>query len=120
MDLDGDGHRDILSGSYSRMQQAMAGLFQVLYVNSDGKLDILVGDMTPLVSPANNVTDGEFKQKFADWDNSLGEAAKALNTLSNDPNKRNEAQERYQKVYNQRSEFMSEDRTGFVWIYLRK
>ena len=31
MDLDGDGHIDILSGSYSRMERSMAGLFQVLY-----------------------------------------------------------------------------------------
>lgn len=31
MDLNGDGRTDILSGSYSRMEQDMAGLFQVLY-----------------------------------------------------------------------------------------
>lgn len=36
MDLDEDGNLDLLSGSYSRMEQAMAGLFQVLYGNADG------------------------------------------------------------------------------------
>jgi hypothetical protein len=36
VDLDRDGRRDILSGSYSRMQNDMAGLFQVLYGNEDG------------------------------------------------------------------------------------
>ena len=30
MDINSDGHPDILSGSYSRMEQSMAGLFQVL------------------------------------------------------------------------------------------
>ena len=36
MDLDRDGRRDILSGSYSRMTNDMAGLFQVLYGKADG------------------------------------------------------------------------------------
>jgi hypothetical protein len=36
VDIDGDGHLDILSGSYSRMDKGMAGLFQVMYGNADG------------------------------------------------------------------------------------
>jgi FG-GAP-like repeat len=89
-------------------------------VNSDGKLDLLVGDMAPLVSPANGLTEGEFKKKFADWNKSIGEAASKLNSTADDENKRNAAQEHYQQLYQQRSEFMKEDRTGFVWLYLRK
>jgi FG-GAP-like repeat len=89
-------------------------------VNSDGKLDILVGDMTPLVSPADKLTEGEFKKRFADWNKSIGEAANQLNAAANDEKKRDKAQQHYQELYNQRSEFMKEDRTGFVWLYLRK
>jgi hypothetical protein len=89
-------------------------------VNSDGKLDILVGDLTTLLSPTDNVAEGEFKQKFADWQKSLTEASEAMNASGNDEKKQNEARERYQKLYAQRSEFMKEDRTGFVWLYLRK
>jgi hypothetical protein len=89
-------------------------------VNSDGKLDILVGDLATLLSPADKVAEGEFKQKFADWNKSLMEASKELNSSDNDPKKQNEARERYQKLYSQRSEFMKEDMTGFVWLYLRK
>lgn len=57
MDVNGDGQLDILSGSYSRQDRAMAGLFQVLHGKadgtfakpvalngSDGKLLILPGD----------------------------------------------------------------------------
>ena len=51
-------------------------------VNSDGKLDILVGDMAPLVSPADRLTEGEFKKRFADWNKSTGEAADATQCAS--------------------------------------
>ena len=30
------------------------------------------------------------------------------------------ARESFQKLYEQRSEFMKEDRTGFVWLYVQK
>ncbi|GAC1463960.1 MAG: hypothetical protein NVSMB9_02060 [Isosphaeraceae bacterium] len=89
-------------------------------VNSDGKLDILVGDSTTLLSPANNVAEGEFKQKFADWQKSLREASEAMNSSDKDAKKQNETRARFQKLYEQRNEFMKEDRTGFVWLYLRK
>ncbi len=36
MDLDGDGRNDILSGSYSRHDESMAGLFQVLWGEPGG------------------------------------------------------------------------------------
>jgi hypothetical protein len=88
--------------------------------NSDGKLDLLVGDLAPLISPVGNRTEGEFKKEFADWNKSIGEAARQLNSAVNDGKKREKAQQHYQELYNRRSEFMKEDRTGFVWLYLRK
>ena len=39
MDLNGDGHADILSGSYSRYEETMAGLFQVLWGNAEGEFN---------------------------------------------------------------------------------
>ena len=76
MDIDGDGHRDILSGSSSRMDRDMAGLFQVLYGKGDGtfrKAEVLKGtDGQPLIIPANN--DGQLTEKICtrpfavDWD----------------------------------------------------
>jgi FG-GAP-like repeat len=89
-------------------------------VNSDGKLDILVGDRVTLRSPADHVAEKDFKQKFDDWNKSLSEAITQMNATANDATKRNEAQQRYQELYQKRSEFMNEDMTGFVWLYLQK
>jgi hypothetical protein len=88
--------------------------------NSDGKLDILVGDTVTLISPADHLAEREFEKKFADWNKALTEASTQLNSGGNDEKKRTEAQQHYQKLYSQRSEFMKEDRTGFVWLFLRK
>jgi hypothetical protein len=89
-------------------------------VNSDGKLDILVGDRVTLISSADKVTESEFQRKLATWKKSLAKADKERNSQSNDPKKRDEAAQRYQTIYNQRREFMKEDETGFIWLYLRK
>lgn len=55
MELNGDGLIDVLSGSYSRQDEDMAGLFQVLYGKkggSFGKPEVLSGsDGQPLILP---------------------------------------------------------------------
>ena len=89
-------------------------------VNSDGKLDILVGDMVPLVSPADKVSESEFKRKLANWQQSVGEALKEKESAVDDPKKQEVATQRHQALYERRREFMKEDTTGFVWLYLRK
>src|SRR3954447_25963366 len=89
-------------------------------VNSDGKLDILVGDNAPLISPADGLSEEECKKRFAEWMKESREAAEKMNAADADQKKRQEAQQDYQRVYNRRSEFMKEERTGFVWLYLRK
>ena len=76
MDIDGDGHLDILSGSYSRMDKDMAGLFQVMYGRGDGtfrKAEVLKGtDGKPLIIPAQGdaqLTEKICTRPFAvDWD----------------------------------------------------
>jgi hypothetical protein len=89
-------------------------------VNGDGKLDLLVGDSVVLLAPAKGVSEEDFKKKFADWQKAVEKASRVLSSETADQAKRAKANEEFQKVYNQRNEFMKEERTGFVWLYLQK
>ena len=64
----------------------------------------------------------EFKKKHAAWLKAFEKAnqAQASSAETNDEAKQDKANEEFQKVYDQRNEFMKEEHTGFVWLYLRK
>jgi FG-GAP-like repeat len=89
-------------------------------VNGDGKLDLLVGDSVTLISPAKGLSTEEFKKKFADWQKAFNAASASFSSAGSDANAQTKAREEYQNVYNRRSEFMNEEMTGFVWLYLQK
>jgi hypothetical protein len=89
-------------------------------VNHDGKLDLLVGDSVTLIAPAKGLGKEEFKKKFSAWQQASNAAASALPSSGNDAKAQAKAREEYQKVWEGRTQFMSEERTGFVWLYMRK
>src|SRR5262249_977059 len=88
-------------------------------INGDGKLDLIVGDSVTLVSPANGLSDAEMQKKNAEWEQAFQKVRPALNAARDD-DARKKANEEYQKVYRKRSEFMRQEMTGFVWVYLQK
>lgn len=88
--------------------------------NGDGKLDLFVGDLVTLVSPAGNLTERELKEKFDAWNKDVAEASASTRAEGRSQKEQTAAMERLQKLYAARSEFMQEDRTGFVWVYVRK
>ena len=88
-------------------------------VNGDGKLDILVGDNITLVSIANGLSKKEYEEKLAKWKEDYAAANKAYNEAKDDDD-RKAAQKRSSEVYQERTEFMNQDRTGYVWLYQRK
>jgi FG-GAP-like repeat len=87
-------------------------------VNGDGKLDILVGDSVTLVSPAKGVSAEEFTKRHAAWKEEFKAASAALSSATGDG--RAKASAEYNQVYGRRAEFMHEEMTGFVWLYLQK
>jgi hypothetical protein len=86
--------------------------------NADGKLDILVGDNITLISLAKGVTKEEYPAKREKWQKALTAASEAMSKATGDDQQA--VRKRYSEVYQQRTEFMNEDRTGYVWVYLRK
>jgi FG-GAP-like repeat len=89
-------------------------------VNGDGKLDLIIGDSVTLIAPVKGLSEEEFKEKFADWQKALQAAASALPSETADAATRTKAYEEYNKLYQKRNEFMLEEMTGFVWLYLQK
>jgi hypothetical protein len=88
-------------------------------VNGDGKLDILVGDNITLVSLAKGVSKDDYADKLKKWKAAQSAASKAMGEAKNDTD-REAAQKRMSAIYQERTEFMNEERTGYVWLYLRK
>jgi len=88
-------------------------------VNSDGKLDILVGDSVTLVSRVEGISEQEFTNKYAEWQKDFDAAMKEYSDAK-EPEERRKASQRYQEVYSQRSKLMTQERTGFVWLYVQK
>lgn len=89
-------------------------------VNSDGKFDVLVGDNVTLISVAKGITNEEFNKKHAAWQKELQAVLSELNSSANDETKRQKVMQRYEELQKKRADFMSEERTGFVWLYLQK
>ena len=89
-------------------------------VNNDGKLDILVGDSVSLRSPAKGLSEEESTRRMASWQKELNEALAKLRDKNLDKQTQQDANKRYTELYRQRSEFVTQQSTGFVWLYLQK
>lgn len=88
-------------------------------IDSDGKLDLLVGDSVTLISPADGLSVDEFKQQHAEWQKEFQAALEAYRQASDD-DERQTLLKKYNEVYQKRDTFMTEERTGFVWLYRQR
>lgn len=87
--------------------------------DADGKLDVLVGDSVTLISPKEGVSDEEFAKRLEAW-NQARKAAGEKAAGTTDADELQAVYEHMNEVYQRRTEFMDEERTGFVWLYRQK
>lgn len=88
-------------------------------VNGDGKMDLLVGDCITLVSPVKGVSEEDFVRRRAEWKKVYAETSKETAGIE-DQEKLKPILDRLNTLREDRKKFMIEDRTGFVWLYVRK
>lgn len=156
MDLDGDGCTDILSGSYSRQGESMAGLFQVLWgtrdgkfrkaqaltdgdgelgdtlsrpgsdtrlwaddVDGDGRLDLLVGDNVTLTFPAKGVDEETARRRLGEWNEKQKKVFESMQAEPS-PEEQRKFDAAYEALQEERKQFVQDERTGFVWLLVRK
>ncbi len=88
-------------------------------VNGDGRLDLLIGDAVSLTTRASGLTEAEFTAKLAAWEKEQ-EVLREAYTAAKEEAAREEAGEKWNAHYRKRSEFIAEERTGFVWLMLQR
>ncbi|MDQ3623353.1 MAG: VCBS repeat-containing protein [Verrucomicrobiota bacterium] len=88
-------------------------------VNGDGKLDLLVGDCARLVARAEGLSEEAFKTKQAAWQKEMDEAQEQ-SRKGRSSSTSADASKKLSALYEKRRQFIEEERTGFVWLVLRK
>ncbi|XAM00020.1 FG-GAP-like repeat-containing protein [Phycisphaeraceae bacterium D3-23] len=91
-------------------------------VDGDGKFDLLVGDSARVVSYPEGMTQEESQARQAEWDETTQQIIAEMQALQADPQSEayQEVMQRYQAHYQSRSEFILEESTGFVWLYVQQ
>jgi hypothetical protein len=117
---DGETGRDELVTEEAITGPAGSTRVWVADVNGDGKLDLLVGDTVSLAAPAEGLSVKTMKIKYAEWKAKLARAREIFDSPKANDRIRERALERIQELHEQFSEFVAEESTGFVWLYLQK
>ena len=103
--------------------------------NEDGQLDLLVGDCATIVNPKEGIDAAELARRTKDIADRMAAVAAKRQTImpqyqqalesGEEPNEEltlqmAELQDEHSKLYHAKKEFQDSQRTGFVWLYLRK
>lgn len=89
-------------------------------LNGDGKLDILMGDSTTINSPAKGLSMGKVFLAEKEWEEKMLIMRTEMQNPSEDSKDQSKLRNEYNKLSRSRSEFLTSERTGFVWLYLGK
>ena len=88
-------------------------------INGDGKLDILMGDNTSIAYATKGIDKETFKKKCSDLDRDI---AIIDNQINLNPKTRTDKKllARRRELFRIRRSFLTEEQTGFIWVFLRK
>ena len=86
--------------------------------NEDGKLDLLVGDNVTLTSPADGLSHDEFEKALKKWKKDIGELGEYPASAGEEELQK--WQKQMSELYQLRGDILDEQRTGYVWLFLRK
>jgi hypothetical protein len=89
-------------------------------VNGDGKLDILMGDSTTINSPAKGMSMDNVYLAQKEWETKMSLMRTEMQNQREDSKDQNKLMKEYRELSRSRSEFLTSERTGFVWLYLGK
>jgi hypothetical protein len=89
-------------------------------VNGDGKLDILMGDSTTINTSAKGLSMGKVFLAEKEWEEKMLIMRTEMQNPSEDSKDQSKLRNEYNKLYRSRSEFLTSERTDFVWLYLGK
>ncbi len=91
-------------------------------VNGDGKLDVLVGDNVTLSSYADGWSKEQLDAKLADWKKKYDATIAKWREASKekDQDAQQAASKKLSALMTRRRDFIRQEMTGFVWLYLQK
>jgi hypothetical protein len=88
-------------------------------IDGDGDLDILAGDQVSVSHAAKGIDRETFEKKLAAWEKGMKEVREKL-SATKDTTEQRKLQERWSDLYAERSKFVEDEISGFVWLYRRK
>jgi len=123
-DVNGDGKLDILVGDQTTLAFPKAGISDAEMAKRHAAWQKESdAAQAAYLKAMNNPESAKSDAKSGGSTGSMvGNLFNALGRLlsSEESSAQKKAQEEYMKVYNKRTEFMTEETTGFVWLYLQK
>jgi len=87
-------------------------------VDGDGKLDLLIGDQLTLQHLAKGVDEQDALTRLAAWEKKQQALFETMN--SDDPKAQELFQENYEKLEQEKQQFVVDETTGFVWLLRQK
>ncbi len=91
-------------------------------VNGDGKPDLLLGDSVSLVFPAKGVSDQEALAKIKEFGEKFSKAYESMGNSEEPPSEEamKKMQAEIEVLTAEKAKFVTEESTGYVWLFLQK